>query len=307
MAHAPGDLAVVVTALVKRYAGVAAVRGLSFEVARGEVFALLGPNGAGKTTTVEILEGHRRLSEGTVRVLGFDPARGGVAFRQRIGIVLQEAGIDADLTVGEALGLFAGFYPHPMPIGAALELAGLAVKERARVRTLSGGQRRRLDLALGLVGDPDLLFLDEPTTGFDPTARRQAWDTLHDLASLDKTILLTSHYMDEVQALADRVAVVVDGRIVAAGTPASLGGRDVGEALICFRMPATHPDAMTGLEDLDLARRGDEIEIRTTAPTAVLRRLCAWAGDTELEALSVNRPTLEDVYLRLIERPEVAA
>ena len=274
--------AIQVQDLRKAYGAVEAVAGVSFEVAEGECFALLGPNGAGKTTTLEVLEGYRSRSGGSVEVLGFDPEHGGRDLRERIGIVLQSAGIDRELTVAE--------------------LVGLASKRHTRSRTLSGGQQRRLDLALGIVGDPDLIFLDEPTTGFDPSARRHAWELVDSLRALGKTILLTTHYMDEAQSLADRVAIMTDGRIVAAGSPASLGGRDVAEAEISFRLPDG-----SGLDDLPAlgpARprlQDGRVVLRTGSPTGALHTLTGWAlsrGD-ELEALAVTRPSLEDVYLRL--------
>jgi ABC-2 type transport system ATP-binding protein len=291
-----------VLGLSVRYAETDVVHDISFDVHRGEVFALLGPNGAGKTTTVEVLEGHRRRRAGSVEVLGFDPYRGGRAFRERIGIVLQEAGLDGELMVREALALFAALYPHPRDIDEVVSLVQLEAKGRERVRTLSGGQRRRLDLALGLIGDPDVLFLDEPTTGFDPAARRQAWDVLDDLRRLGKTIVLTSHYMDEVQRLADRVAVLMDGHIVAINAPSSLGGRDRAKAEIRFRLPAPLgisdlPAGLAGLAETDDAG----IVLRADHPTSVLATLTGWAlerGD-ELEALTVTRPSLEDILLDL--------
>ncbi|HYN19061.1 MAG TPA: ABC transporter ATP-binding protein, partial [Actinomycetes bacterium] len=237
--------AIRVQGLRKAYGAVAAVDGVSFEVVEGECFALLGPNGAGKTTTLEILEGYRSRTGGSVEVLGVDPEHGGRDLRERIGIVLQSAGIDRELTVAEVVGLFGGYYPHPRDPGEVIELVGLGEKRNARCRTLSGGQQRRLDLALGIVGDPDLVFLDEPTTGFDPSARRRSWELIDSLRALGKTILLTTHYMDEAQNLADRVAILAAGRIVAEGSPASLGGRDVAEAVISFRLPAG-----AGLDDL---------------------------------------------------------
>src|ERR671915_447888 len=230
--------AIQVDGLRKVYGTTEAVAGISFEVVEGECFALLGPNGAGKTTTLEILEGYRDRSSGSVEVLGVDPAQGGRDLRERIGIVLQSAGIDRELTVGEVVALFGGYYPRPRDPGEVIELVGLGEKRDARCRTLSGGQQRRLDLALGIVGDPDLIFLDEPTTGFDPSARRRSWELIDSLRALGKTILLTTHYMDEAQNLADRVAILAAGRIVAEGSPASLGGRDVAEAEISFRLPA---------------------------------------------------------------------
>ena len=296
------NTAIRVTGLRKRYGELEAVRGIDFEVAEGECFALLGPNGAGKTTTVEILEGYRDRDAGEVEVLGLDPRRGGRDLRERIGIVLQSSGHFRELTVREVLELFGGYYPRPRATGEVIDLVGLGEKAGARVKTLSGGQQRRLDLALGLVGDPDLLFLDEPTTGFDPSARRRSWELIESLRELGKTILLTTHYMDEAQNLADRVAIIVAGRIVAAGTPDSLGGRDEGEAVISFRLPA----GMT-LTDLpaDLpgrpAPREDRVELRTTEPTGALNVLTSWAlaRGEELDALTVTRPSLEDVYLQL--------
>src|SRR6185312_3649550 len=229
--------AIRVEGLAKAYGDVEAVQGLTFSVAAGEVFCLLGPNGAGKTTTTEILEGYRARSAGEVRVLGHDPEHGERALRERVGIVLQEAAAQAELTVTEVLTMYGRYYPRRRPARELVELVGLAGKEDQRVKLLSGGQRRRLDLALALVGDPDLLFLDEPTTGFDPSARRQAWTTIKDLCALGKTVFLTTHFMDEAQALADRVAVMVDGRIVALGTPAEIGGRDTAPTEIDFTLP----------------------------------------------------------------------
>src|SRR3954452_21866437 len=229
--------AIEIGGLRKAYGEVEAVRDISFSVAAGEVFCLLGPNGAGKTTTTEILEGYRARSAGEVRVLGHDPEDGERALRERVGIVLQEAAAQAELTVTEVLTMYGRYYPRRPPAGELVELVGLTGKEHQRVKLLSGGQRRRLDLALALVGDPDLLFLDEPTTGFDPSARRQAWTTIKDLCALGKTVFLTTPFMDEAQALADRVAVMVDGRIVALGTPAEIGGRDVAPTEIAFALP----------------------------------------------------------------------
>jgi ABC-2 type transport system ATP-binding protein len=299
--------AIRVTGLRKRYGELEAVRGIDFEVAEGECFALLGPNGAGKTTTVEILEGYRDRDAGQVEVLGFDPQRGGRDLRERVGIVLQSSGHFRELTVREVLDLFGGYYPRPRATGEVIDLVGLTEKAGARVKTLSGGQQRRLDLALGLVGDPDLLFLDEPTTGFDPSARRRSWELIESLRDLGKTILLTTHYMDEAQNLADRVAILAAGRVVASGTPDSLGGRDEGEAQIAFRLPAD-----TTVADLppDLPGRAapheDRVQLRTTEPTRALHVLTTWAlaRGEELEALTVTRPSLEDVYLRLTSDQE---
>jgi ABC-2 type transport system ATP-binding protein len=300
--------AIRVAGLRKRYGELEAVRGIDFEVAEGECFALLGPNGAGKTTTVEILEGYRDRDAGEVEVLGLDPQGGDRDLHERVGIVLQSSGNFRELTVREVLDLFGGYYPRPRATGEVIDLLGLSGKAGARIKTLSGGQQRRLDLALGLVGDPDLLFLDEPTTGFDPSARRRSWELIESLRDLGKTILLTTHYMDEAQNLADRVAILSAGRIVAAGTPDSLGGRDEGEAGIAFR-----PAAGTSVTDLpaDLpgqpVPREGRVELRTTEPTRALHVLTAWAlaRGEELDALTVTRPSLEDVYLRLTSEEEL--
>ena len=296
--------AIEVEDLFKSYGPVDALRGISFQVDEGEVFALLGPNGAGKTTTLEILEGHRRRSGGRVSVLGVDPQLGGRVFRERIGIVLQSAGIDAELTVGEVLSLYARCYPRSLPVGDLISLVGLEDKSHARVKTLSGGQRRRLDLALALVGDPDLIFLDEPTTGFDPAARRGAWRLVESLRGLGRTIVLTSHYMDEVQHLADRTVVLAGGRIVAEGRPDSLGGRRPRQTVISFRLPPPH-----AIEELpyelrrNVASHDGGVVLRTADPTRVLLHLCGWAVDRNLElrALEVARPSLEEVYLQLTD------
>ncbi len=296
--------AIEVEDLFKSYGPIDAVRGISFRVRQGEVFALLGPNGAGKTTTLEILEGHRRRSGGQVSVLGLDPQVGGRPLRERIGIVLQSAGIDAELTVREVLALYAGCYPRSLPVGRVIELVGLQEKRQARIKTLSGGQRRRLDLALALVGDPDLIFLDEPTTGFDPAARRAAWRLVESLRGLGRTIVLTSHYMDEVQHLADRAVVLAHGRIVAEGKPESLGGSAASDTIISFRLPDPRvvdelPENVRRL----IAAANGEVALRTSEPTRVLAGLCAWARERHLElpGLEVTRPSLEDVYLQLTE------
>ena len=291
--------AVEVSDLHKSYGDVHAVQGISFTVATGEIVAVLGPNGAGKTTTIEMLEGFRTPSSGTVRVLDTDPATGGSPFRARIGIVLQETGIDRYLTVGEVLEMYASYYPSPRSVEETIELVGLAGKRDARVKTLSGGQQRRLDVGLGLVGDPELLFLDEPTTGFDPSARRQAWGVVHRLRDLGKTVLLTTHYMEEAQELADRLVVIAAGRIVAEGTPDAIGGRAAAGSTIRFPWPDTRR-----LDELPVpaTRDGEDAVVETNAVTATLHSLTDWAvaGGVDLDALTVTRPSLEDVYLDLV-------
>jgi ABC-2 type transport system ATP-binding protein len=295
--------AIEVEGLYKAYGAVEAVRGIDFCVDEGEVVAVLGPNGAGKTTTVEILEGYLRRDRGRVAVLGTDPATGGTPYRQRIGIVLQECGITPYLTVAEVLQMHASFYLRPRKIDEVIHLVGLEEKSSSRVKTLSGGQQRRLDLALGLVGDPELLFLDEPTTGFDPSARRQAWDIVRTLGRLGKTILLTTHYMDEAQTLADRVVVIAAGRIVAEGSPESIGGRAHADAQIRFVLPSG-----ADLSDLPVAASFEApgmVLAVTPEPTKALHQLTGWAVERgqELESLSVRRPSLEDIYLELTESP----
>jgi ABC-2 type transport system ATP-binding protein len=282
-----GAAAIEVSDLRKSYGDVEAVRGVSFEVGRGEVFGLLGPNGAGKTTTVEILEGYRRRSGGEVRVLGHDPEEHRRELKQRIGIVLQSCGFYPRLTVREAVGHMAGAYPRPRDAGETIALVGLEDKADTWAGRLSGGQQRRLDLALALVGDPELVFLDEPTTGFDPAARRGAWDVVRALRDLDKTVVLTTHYLDEAQALADRVAIVKDGRIVAEGPPSDLGPSSGG-----YRV-----SYLSG---------GRRVEHQTDDPTDLLHRLTrdALARGERLEGLEVARPTLEDVYLELTAEEE---
>jgi ABC-2 type transport system ATP-binding protein len=275
--------AVVVGDLRKNYGEHEALRGVSFEIREGEVFSLLGPNGAGKTTTIEILEGYRRRDEGEVSVLGVDPANASSAWRGRIGVVLQSSAMYENLTVRESLALFAGYYERPRPVDEVIAVVGLEEKEYSLVRKLSGGQRRRLDFGLALVGDPELIFLDEPTTGFDPAARRAAWQTIRSLRELGKTILLTTHYLDEAEQLSDRVAVLREGRIVATGTPADL-----------TRTPAT---------EIRYREDGEEVVLRTETPTRVLAELTARAAEQgrELEGLEVRRPSLEEVYLELTE------
>jgi ABC-2 type transport system ATP-binding protein len=276
--------AITVRDLRKSYGALEAVRGIDFHVERGEVFGLLGPNGAGKTTTVEILEGYRKRDGGDVEVLGADPARAAEDWRERIGVVLQSSAMYETLTVAEMLRLFAGYYGEPRPVDEVAALVGLQEKLDERVRRLSGGQRRRLDLGLALIGDPELIFLDEPTTGFDPRARRQAWETIRGLRGLGKTILLTTHYLDEAERLADRVAVLAHGRIVASGTPAELTGA----------VPAT---------EIRYRENGREVVLETDQPTRVLNELTgrALAERRELEGLEVRRPSLEEVYLSLTE------
>jgi ABC-2 type transport system ATP-binding protein len=274
--------AVSVRDLHKSYGSFEALQGVSFEIAAGEVFSLLGPNGAGKTTTVEILEGYRERDSGDVLVLGEDPGRGSRAWRERIGVVLQSSAMYVNLRVVEQLELFAGYYRRPREVDEVIRLVGLEEKRGALVRSLSGGQKRRLDLGLALVGDPELLFLDEPTTGFDPAARRAAWEMIRSLRSLGKTILLTTHYLDEAEQLSDRVAVLREGRIVAIGRPSELAGS----------APAT---------EIRYRRNGKEILIETREPTRVLHELTseALAEGFELEDLNVRRPTLEEIYLEL--------
>ena len=297
--------AIAVEGLEKHYGENRAVDGVDLTVEEGEVFALLGPNGAGKTTTVEILEGHRQRTAGSVSVLGVDPETAGRAFRERIGIVLQSSSLEKELTVGEAIGIYASLYPRSLPGRDVIEIVGLESKVGERIKTLSGGQKRRLELALGIVGDPDLIFLDEPTTGFDPSARRQAWELVGNLRSLGKTILLTTHYMDEAQNLADRVAVIAAGRIVATGAPDTLGGREDSNTTITFELPPGH-DPVSLPDDIGATASGQQVTVHTPAPTSVLNRLTGWAleRNTELVGLSVSKPTLEDVYLELTSGEE---
>jgi ABC-2 type transport system ATP-binding protein len=273
------------------YGTTEAVRGIDLEVNRGEVFAFLGPNGAGKTTTVEILEGYRRRTGGEVTVLGEDPERAGRGWRERIGIVLQSGRLDPYLTVRESLDLYAGYFRSPRSTEEVIALVGLEEKAGVRASRLSGGQQRRLDVGMALIGDPELLFLDEPTTGFDPSARRQAWEVIAGLRDLGKTIFLTTHYMDEAQRLADRVTIISAGRIVAQGTPEDLGERDAGETTIRYRSG------------------GREVVLRTSTPVETLHDLTekALAAGETLEGLEVTRPSLEDVYLELTAEAETTA
>ena len=290
--------AVDVRGLVKSYQDTPAVQGIDLTIRQGEVFALLGPNGAGKTTTVEILEGYRTRDRGEVTVLGFDPGRQRARLKSRTGIVLQSTGIDRYLTVRETIAMYATFYPDPRPVDEVISLVGLQDKRGARVGKLSGGQQRRLDVGIALIGNPELLFLDEPTTGFDPSARREAWDVIKNLATLGMTVLLTTHYMDEAQFLADRVAVIAAGRIVAEGTPSTLGDRQLAMAKIRYRPPAgmippdglcaeTGPDGYTEITPRDVVQ--------------ALHQLTGWALDhrASLDGLEVTRPSLEDIYLTL--------
>ena len=284
--------------LHKSYGDVEAVRGVDLYVDRGEVFALLGPNGAGKTTITEILEGYRDRTAGEVSVLEYDPAKGGTNLKRRIGIVLQSTGVDPYLTVRETIELYAGYYPSPRDIDEVIDLVGLGEKRNTRVNKLSGGQQRRLDVAIALAGDPELLFLDEPTTGFDPNARRNAWEIVKNLSGIGKTIFLTTHFMDEAQYLASRVAVIAKGKIVAEGTPGTLGGRDRMQTRIRFRPPEGSPgpsfDGQTRLPD-------GSSELRTENPTKAVHDVTAWVLEHGyvFDFLEVTQPSLEDVYIEL--------
>ena len=291
--------------LRKSYGDFEAVRGIDLEVRPGEVLAFLGPNGAGKTTTVEILEGYRKRSAGEVSVLGEDPENAGQAWRQRIGVVLQSGKLDPYLTVRESLALYAGYYDAPRSVEETIELVGLQGKADTRAGRLSGGQQRRLDVGMALIGDPELLFLDEPTTGFDPLARRQAWDVIAGLRDLGKTVFLTTHYMDEAQRLADRVTVIARGEVVATGTPEDLGDRERLPATIAFRLPTgTAPAELPA--GLGADGEGPAVKLQTQNPIATLNELTGWAlaNDVDLEGLEVGRPTLEDIYLALTEEGE---
>jgi ABC-2 type transport system ATP-binding protein len=297
---------VVVRGLRKRYGRLEAVAGVDLEVYRGEIFAFLGPNGAGKTTTVEILEGFRARSEGEVSVLGVDPAHGDAAWRNRVGAVLQESQPEPGLRVRECLELYAGYYTEPRELAETIALVGLEEKADTLGEQLSGGQRRRLDVALALIGDPELIFLDEPTTGFDPSARRTAWSVVDGLRALGKTVFLTTHYMDEAEQLADRIAVIADGRLVATGTPTTLGGRDRMAATIRFTLPdLTHPGELPPeLRALALGEDGQRLRLATETPLIHVRALAEWAlaRGFDLPDLDVRRPTLEDVYLELTDK-----
>jgi ABC-type multidrug transport system ATPase subunit len=302
MSATANEQAIEVTHLRKTYGAVQAVNGVSFEVKRGEVFCLLGPNGAGKTTIVEILEGYRTRSSGDAHVLGIDPATGSRRLREQVGIVLQQCGVQPDLSVAELIEMYGRYHVRGRPVDEVIELVELTEKRDVRAKDLSGGQRRRLDLALALVGDPELIFLDEPTTGFDPAARRQAWSTIRSLCELGKTIFLTTHFMDEAQHLADRVAVMRGGEIIATGRPDELGGRDLRPAEVRFSLP---PEWSLGdVPQLPSERRevtGDRVAILTREPVRAAQILTTWAleRDVELGHFSVTQPTLEDIYLEL--------
>jgi ABC-2 type transport system ATP-binding protein len=291
------DAAIEVVGLHKTYGSLEAVRSIDLHVRRGEIFAMLGPNGAGKTTTVEILEGYRARSGGEVRVLGHDPARRERNLMSRMGIVLQQSGVQPYLTVREVVSMYAGYYPHPRDVGEVIELVGLSDAADRRILQLSGGQHRRVDVALALAGDPELLFLDEPTTGFDPSARRQAWETVRSLAGLGKTVFLTTHFMDEAQTLADRVAIIARGEIVAIGSPNTLGARGSQATVIRFSLP----DGVVPPEALGVRPLAGGWQVETEDPTRLLHELTGWvvSAGAELIGLEVARPSLEDVYLAL--------
>jgi ABC-2 type transport system ATP-binding protein len=293
----PDAPAIDVQGLRKSYGDFEAVKGIDLRVEPGQVFALLGPNGAGKTTTVEILEGYRERTGGDVAVLGEDPAKQSRALKAKLGIVLQSTGVDLYLTVAETIELYRGYYPSPRPLDEVIELVGLQEKRDTKVSKLSGGQQRRLDVAVALAGDPQLLFLDEPTTGFDPNARRNAWDIVKNLASLGKTVFLTTHYMDEAQYLADEVAVIAAGKIVSRGTPDTIGGRDTAMAIVRFTPPAGLPESLRS----QVASDGDAMVYRAEDPTKFLNGLTGWSLESRvaIEGLTVSRPSLEDVYLEL--------
>ncbi len=289
-----------VSGLRVSYGDLEAVRGVDLEVNEGEIFAFLGPNGAGKTTTVSVLEGYLERSAGEVRVLGEDPAHAGRAWRGRVGFVLQDCRMESLLTVRETLSMYAGYYANPRSVDETIELVGLAEKADERAGKLSGGQQRRLDVAVALVGDAELLFLDEPTTGFDPSARRQAWKVIEGLRDLGKTVMLTTHYMDEAQALADHVAVIAEGQIIASGTPADLGGRRDAATRVSFEAPVNGASPESSVAG-QWSRENGRAVLETTDPTRSLNELTSWAlaNDFALEGLEVSQPSLEDVYLEL--------
>lgn len=299
-----------VRGLVKRYGEVTALAGVDLEVAPGEVVALLGPNGAGKTTLVEILEGFRVPTAGDVRVLGIVPAAGGPAWRARLGVVFQSAGFFEVLTVREVVEHFASFYPAPLDPARVIAMVGLEGQERRRLKHLSGGQKRRVDLALGIIGDPELVFLDEPTTGLDPEGRRQLWEVIRGFAALGKTVLLTTHYLEEAEVLANRVAVIIRGRFAAEGPPAELGGREAGLATVTFHAAGRLAGApLLPLPGAELRPDG-RVTFTTATPTAAVAALARWAaehGEAELPGLEIRRPTLEDVYLQLVREHDAGA
>ncbi len=308
VADGAAEAVIEVSALRMSYDGLEAVRGIDLRVARGEIFAFLGPNGAGKTTTVEILEGHRERTAGDVRVLGEDPGHADRRWRARVGVVLQNSRIEQQLTVRESLELYAGYYPAPRPVQEVIELAGLKEKAEVRGGLLSGGQQRRVDVALALIGDPELVFLDEPTTGFDPSARRAAWEMIDGLRQLGKTIFLTTHYMEEAETLADRIAVLRGGVIVAEGTPSTLGGRDRAAYQITFTLPAgvSHGELPAGLGEVRALSDSGKVMVESGQVMKTLHDLSGWAIDRghEIPDLQVHRPALEDIYLGLTESPQ---
>ena len=299
------DAAISVRGLRMSYGTVEAVRDIDLDVHRGEIVAFLGPNGAGKTTTVEILEGYRQRTGGEALVLGEDPGHAPLPWRDRIGVVLQESTVEPDLTALEVLELYAGYHAHPRPVMETLELVGLADRAGARGSQLSGGQRRRLEVAIGLIGNPELLFLDEPTTGFDPSARRQSWEAIAELRRLGTTIFLTTHYMDEAEALADRIVVIAGGKVVAEGTPQTLAGRDTRPSTLSFRLagPAGDPPLPAALASRAAANGDGRLHVSTSDPLADTAVLAAWAGQNSvrLRDLEVRRPSLEEIYLELTE------
>ena len=290
-----------VKGLRKSYGELEALRGIDLDVRRGEIFAFLGPNGAGKTTAISVMEGYLDRDGGEVEVLGEDPAEAGRGWRGRVGLVLQECRMEELLTVRETLEMYAGYYQRPRPVDETIELVGLAEKADDRAGRLSGGQQRRLDVAVALIGDAELLFLDEPTTGFDPSARRAAWQVIEGLRELGKTVLLTTHYMDEAQALADRVAVIAAGEIIATGTPDDLGGRRDAASMISFEVPAGDADGVRAAVAGEWSGANGSLSLRTGEPIRSLHELTGWAiaNGVELERLEVKRPSLEDVYLEL--------
>jgi len=290
-----------VKGLRKSYGELEALRGIDLDVRRGEIFAFLGPNGAGKTTAISVMEGYLDRDGGEIEVLGEDPAEAGRDWRGRVGLVLQECRMEELLTVRETLEMYAGYYRRPRPVDETIELVGLAEKADDRAGRLSGGQQRRLDVAVALIGDAELLFLDEPTTGFDPSARRAAWQVIEGLRELGKTVLLTTHYMDEAQALADRVAVIAAGEIIATGTPDDLGGRRDAASMISFEVPAGDADGIRAAVAGEWSGANGSLSLRTGEPIRSLHELTGWAiaNGIELERLEVKRPSLEDVYLEL--------